>query len=105
MRYHSFYNIRTRLERNAQITGKILDLGSEAYTTAACPGCGHHNPSVGGAKFPPCLRRDADPACGLWDRDCGSARSILLLHVGKYLPDAADPTDSNSVFFEPLRLP
>ena len=105
MRYHSFFKVRERLQQHAKITGRVLDLGSEQYSTAACPGCGTHNPTVGAAKFHQCRRRDGRPPCDAWDRDCGSARTILFLHIGKYLPEAtADFAGSNSAFFEPLRL-
>jgi hypothetical protein len=105
MRYHSFFKVRERLQQNAKMTGRVVALGSEQYSIAACPGCGTHNPTVGGSKFHQCRRRDGRPPCKAWDRDCGSARTILFLHIGKYLPEAtADFAKSNSAFFEPLRL-
>ena len=95
MRYHRYYDVRERLKQHAVITGSILDVGLEMFSTQACPGCAEQNPTVGASKFHQCRRRGGNPLCGRWDRDCGSARTILLLHIGKYLPEVA------AVFAEP----
>ena len=87
--YHSFYGMRERLKRHHALLGWIVDLGTEAYSTQCCPGCGEQNPTVGAGKFHPCRRKPSPdhPACPHYDRDCGSARSITVRHLRKYLPE------------------
>jgi hypothetical protein len=96
--YHSFYDMRERLKRHHALLGWIVDLGTEAFSTQCCPGCGEQNPTVGGGKFHQCRRKaSADrPACPRWDRDCGSARSITVRHLRKYLPELAAAVAASS---------
>ncbi len=51
------------------------------------------------------LTWDCQPACAVWDRDCGSTRTILLVHIRKYLDAGlARFAEPSSEFFEPIRL-
>ena len=86
MRYHRYYDVRERLKQHAVITGSILDVGSEMFSTQACPGCGEQNPTVGASKFHQCRRRGGNSLCGRWDRDCGSARTIRTAVAHRQVP-------------------
>ena len=57
------------------------------FSYPALLGCGCRNRRMGGSKVHRCRRRptEQDERCPLFDRDCGSARAILLRHLHKYV--------------------
>jgi putative transposase len=69
----SHYSFKMRLKDKALLTGRKVDICSEAYTSKRCSSCGNMNNNLGSSLTYRCLKCNA-----CYDRDHNAARNILL---------------------------